>query len=366
MISEALQQRGVLFVTRKWPPAIGGMETYSVELTRELAGHVPVEIVSLPGRSNGRPPRALALAGFALAVARRFAHRQFPPAILHVGDLAAWPLGLLAWTRRGGTKVVISAHGTDVGYHRRRTLKGRLYRSYLRLGAKLIGRATLISNSAATAAVAAETGWRTVKVIPLATRAEPLPAPPDHGSHLLFAGRLLEQKGCAWFIRSVLPLLPEEIGLKVAGTVWDETERAALGDSRVSYVGALDKNALVEEYRRALCVILPNIELPSGLYEGFGLVAPEAAAAGGVVVAAATGGLSDAVIDGETGFLVVSGNGQEWAEKIVEISRWTDSARQSFVERSMKRAREVFSWSRVADDVLSVYEGISRAVTAAE
>jgi glycosyltransferase involved in cell wall biosynthesis len=355
MISEAIRDRGVLYVTRKWPPAVGGMETYSVELTRELQSWLPLEVLALPGRPGGSPPGALALTGFAISNAWDYLRRKRVPAILHVGDLAAWPLGLLARLRRPHAAVVISAHGTDVSYQRRKTLKGRLYKAYLRLGARLLTRATVVSNSAATAAVAAETGWSTARVIPLATRTEPLAAPQDHGNDLLFAGRLLEQKGCAWFIRNVMPLLPPEIGLRVAGTIWHEGEREALDNPRVSYLGPLDKDALVEEYRRALCVISPNIELPSGLFEGFGLVAPEAAASGGVLLAAATGGLVDAVIDGETGFLVPSSDADAWARKVLEVTKWSQETRQRFVERAMAKSREVYSWSRVASEVIEAY-----------
>jgi glycosyltransferase involved in cell wall biosynthesis len=173
--------------------------------------------------------------------------------------------------------------------------------------------------------------------------------------HLLFAGRLVERKGCAWFIRNVLPLLPAEIALDVAGTVWDEDEGAALRHPRVTHLGPLDSAALADACRSALCVIVPNIEPKSGEFEGFGLVGPEAAAAGGVVVAAATGGLTDSVIDGETGRLVPPGDPAAWAEKIREVAAWTPEARTRFVERAMARAREAFSWPRVADDTIAVY-----------
>jgi glycosyltransferase involved in cell wall biosynthesis len=216
--------------------------------------------------------------------------------------------------------------------------------------------AAVIANSSATAAVAAETGWRTAKVIPLATSVESRAPPQEHGSDLLFAGRVVERKGLAWFVRHVLPLLPEDIGLKVAGTVWDEAEGAALDHPRVSCLGALGTDALANEYRRALCVIVPNIEPPSGEFEGFGLVAPEAAAAGGVVVAAATGGLTDAVIDGETGFLVAPGNVEAWASKIAEIAGWTDEPRAAFTCAAMEKAREHYSWTRVAEEVTDIYE----------
>ena len=37
----------VLFLTRKWPPAIGGMEVYSMELSEELSHRVDLTVRSL-------------------------------------------------------------------------------------------------------------------------------------------------------------------------------------------------------------------------------------------------------------------------------------------------------------------------------
>src|SRR5690606_10595555 len=54
----------VLFVTRKWPPAVGGMEVYCRELVNELDERVALDLEALPGRSDGQPPSTLALVGF--------------------------------------------------------------------------------------------------------------------------------------------------------------------------------------------------------------------------------------------------------------------------------------------------------------
>lgn len=355
MASDTVTDRSVLFITRKWPPAVGGMETYSVRLTSELSRHLDVEIIALPGRSDGLPPTTLSILGFAVRVAGGYFLRRQPPALVHVGDLAAWPLALLAWVRRPRAGVVLSAHGTDVSFHRRKGWKGRLYGAYLRLGAKLNRNAMVIANSTATANAASETGWTGASVVPLATDLVGPDSISSNDGHLLFAGRLVERKGCLWFVRNVLPLLPQNIGLKVAGPVWDKAESAVCYDSRVTYLGSLDKDALIEAYRTSLCVVVPNIEPASGEFEGFGLVAVEASAVGGVVLASATGGLIEAVIDGETGFSLPPGDPQAWRNKIIEIDGWSTAVRRDFLIGAMARSREAFSWSRVADDVVVIY-----------
>lgn len=349
--------RSVLFITRKWSPAVGGMETYCVELTAELSRRTDLDVVALEGRKDGLPPSLPSLVGFAFRTIRHYLKLREPPEIIHIGDLAAWPLALVSWTRRPRPAVILSAHGTDVSYHRRGGLKGTIYRLYLRLGARLLGGARVIANSAATAGAAAETSWRADSIIPLATRTQSGDAISLHERDLLFAGRLIEQKGCRWFAEQVLPGLPETIGLKVAGPVWHERERAVLTNPRVRYLGSITPERLQAAYRSALAVIVPNIELGSGEFEGFGLVAAEAAAAGAVVIAARTGGLVEAVIDGETGFLVAPGEPEAWRARIAEIAGWSEEQRSAFTARAMAKARERYSWSRVADEVLRVYDG---------
>ena len=42
----------ILFVTRKWAPAVGGMETWSHQITAELAKLAPVEVVAIATSSG--------------------------------------------------------------------------------------------------------------------------------------------------------------------------------------------------------------------------------------------------------------------------------------------------------------------------
>src|SRR5690606_32715968 len=123
----------------------------------------------------------------------------------------------------------------------------------------------------------------------------------------------------------------------------------------VEFLGPVQGTALAELCRRALCVVVPNIEVPSGEYEGFGLVAPEATAAGGLVLAARCGGLNDAVIEGVTGLLIESGNTRAWRDAICKLSEWDRDARREFLIGAQAGASEHFSWQRVARETLEAY-----------
>ncbi|MEO1104853.1 MAG: glycosyltransferase family 4 protein [Pseudomonadota bacterium] len=353
--AEQSDRQRVLFITRKWGPAVGGMETYCERLTAELARLQPVEIIALKGESNGQPPKASRLLAFPFTVLKRLVTTPDRPDIVHLGDMAIWPLGLLAKLIYPSSRVVLSAHGTDVAYGARGGLRGRLYDTYLRTGARLLKRARVIANSRATRDRVGALDWRTQAVVPLATDLKGALPKRKGAFDIVFAGRLVERKGCGWFIREVLPLLSNEARLIVIGTVWDADEEAALDRSQVEFLGPMPQARLAWHFAAATCVVVPNIEPANGEYEGFGLVAPEAASAGGVVIASDSGGLADAVIDRETGFLLEPGDARAWADKIVEVAAWSEAERAEFIGRSQSMAQRHYSWSRVARDTVAAY-----------
>jgi glycosyltransferase involved in cell wall biosynthesis len=220
----------------------------------------------------------------------------------------------------------------------------------LKAGAQLLPSAVVIANSAATAKAARRYGFRHVVVVPLATDIRgTLPTAPPNGN-LLFTGRLTPRKGCAWFIRNVLPFLPGEMTLRVAGTVWDEDERIALDNPRITFLGQVRGDALIHEYASALCVVVPTRD-----FEGFGLTAVEAAASGGLVLASRHSGLLESVFDGVTGFQLPSDDAGAWAQKIREIGDWSGKRRATFIANAIAMTQQYFTWQRVAQETLIAY-----------
>ncbi|MEO1137447.1 MAG: glycosyltransferase family 4 protein, partial [Pseudomonadota bacterium] len=293
--------------------------------------------------------------GLLFAQAKRFQ-------VIHIGDMAMWPLGWFAKLCNPRARIVISAHGTDVVYANRPGLRPALYRTYLRLGAVRLSAAKVIANSGATRKALARHGFFHAAIVPLAAR--PSGSAPNakqnHNQHvpekfLLFSGRLTRQKGCGWFIQSVLPQLPEEVSLYVAGVVTDASERDALNDPRVRFLGPVDPVELASLRRNALAVIAPNIKCSQTDFEGFGLSATEGAADGGVVIAADLFGLKTAVIDQVTGFLVSPGNPAAWREKICDVNSWSEKERHCFVANAINAVRDHYSWERVTRQTLDVY-----------
>ncbi|MFL0357153.1 glycosyltransferase family 4 protein [Erythrobacter sp. GH1-10] len=335
------------------------METYCLKLAEYLRKDRPVDVIALRGRIDGRPPSLIALLLFPFTVLRKWLALSDAPAIIHIGDLAVWPLALPGWLLAPNAKIVVSAHGTDISYALRPTVRGRLYRVYQRIGATLLSSARIIANSDATAQACRNVGWRGVSVCPLATDMELQAGAQLRTNTILFAGRLIRQKGLSWFVEEVLPLVPDQIVLEVAGPVVDADEGAALDSERVRYLGAIPQDRLARHYAEALCVVVPNIDLGDGSFEGFGLVACEAAAAGGIVFASDYGGLSSAVRDKKTGFLLPHSNSRVWAEKISEIAGWTALERADFASEASRNARKFYNWTRVSEQTQAEYASLT-------
>ncbi|MFC3449805.1 glycosyltransferase family 4 protein [Amycolatopsis speibonae] len=139
------------------------------------------------------------------------------------------------------------------------------------------------------------------------------------GEHLLFLGRITEEKGIgllmkAWdlLVAAGGPLPP----LVIAGTgpMQDEVARWAHGRDDVRYLGLQSKEECRDLVARSNAVLAPSEWL-----ETFGLVVVEAMAAGVPTVAAAHGAFRELVEDGVTGLLHEPGNPESLAACLREV-----------------------------------------------
>ncbi len=169
-------------------------------------------------------------------------------------------------------------------------------------------------------------------------------------------GRLRREKGQKTLLRamkSVLDVLPSAV-LVVVGDGPDredlEKEAAASGiGESIRWLGQRDQS---EVYR--LYGVMDVVAVPS-LFEGFGLVAAEAMAAGAPVVASHVGGLPEVVRHGVTGLLVAPGDDRALALCLLLLLRDEKKAK-IMGEEGRNRARMLFSPERFGSAVLSVYE----------
>jgi glycosyltransferase involved in cell wall biosynthesis len=98
--------------------------------------------------------------------------------------------------------------------------------------------------------------------------------------------------------------------------------------------------------------------LPS-LYEGLGVAALEAMAAGKAVVASRVGGLAELVTDSETGFLVSPGDAQALAAAVAKLIG-DKNLRAAFGQNGAARVREQFTIEQMAKKTEDCYYAILR------
>ncbi|MEU9845868.1 glycosyltransferase, partial [Actinomadura sp. NPDC048032] len=117
---------------------------------------------------------------------------------------------------------------------------------------------------------------------------------------------------------------------------------------RVEFLGRLGREEVPPLLRSASLVV----SLP--WYEPFGMVPLEAMACGVPVVATAVGGHLDTVVDGVTG-VVVPPRDPEKAARAIRRVLDDPAGRAAMGRAGGGRARERYSWARVAADTARVY-----------
>jgi type III pantothenate kinase len=181
---------------------------------------------------------------------------------------------------------------------------------------------------------------------------------------LLVVGRMVERKGFDDAIRALAELPGAELvvaGGPPAGRLADDPEARRLTQigtelgvaERLVLTGQLPHYAMPGLYRSA------DVVLAVPWYEPFGITPLEAAACGRPVVASATGGLMDTVVDGETGILVPPRDPSALARAAAALladretaARWGAAARA--------RAVEQYDWSIVVAQTEAILERLCR------
>lgn len=120
----------------------------------------------------------------------------------------------------------------------------------------------------------------------------------------------------------------------------------------VRFSGSVPYSALTDRYAAADVYVQPSF------IEAFPLPIPEAMAAGVPVVATRVGGVSEAVEDGVTGRLVEAGDVESLAEAILGLL-FDDDVRKSMGTSARARAVELFSWEKIARNLLDLYSRMS-------
>jgi colanic acid/amylovoran biosynthesis glycosyltransferase len=250
------------------------------------------------------------LYGFAPRLTKRLA--PLNPVVLHAhygpNGLRALPLA-----RNLGVPLIVTFHGsdatiTDLRYHKSKYGHRQYFarRPELQKGAALILavshfiRRKLLEQGYPEEKVEVHyTGIDTKKFTPASTEREPI---------ILFVGRLTERKGPEYLIRAAAEVqnnLPSaELVVIGDGPLRADLEQLAKQSlRRYRFLGTRSHEEVVGWMNRASIFCAPSVKVLSGEEEAFGMVYAEAMAMQKPVVAFDSGGISEVVSHGHTGFL---------------------------------------------------------------
>jgi glycosyltransferase involved in cell wall biosynthesis len=338
---------------------VGGAERYAFELARHMAGEVPTTLVGFGdaareewhGGLRVRTLPAWHVRGqrsnpFNLAILRELEQADVVHCHQHhvlVSSVAA------AWCRLRGRRVFVSDLGgggwdvsayvpTDAWFH------GHLHLSeYSR---------TVFGHTDNTRARVVGGGVDTTRFSPDAS------VPRDGGA--LFVGRLLPHKGVGDLVAGVPPELP----LRIVGPRPDEATRTRLEASAagkaVTFLYGLGDEALVHEYRRALCIVLPSVyRTPAGetkVPELLGQTLLEGMACGAAAMCTRVASMPEVVEDDVTGFVVPPNDPAAIGERLAWLAAHRNRA-AVMGAAGRERVLRHFTWDAVVQRCLTAYVG---------
>jgi glycosyltransferase involved in cell wall biosynthesis len=127
---------------------------------------------------------------------------------------------------------------------------------------------------------------------------------------------------------------------------------AGVGDS-VTFVGQRQRDALRNYY------VAADVFVSTPWYEPFGITPLEAMACGTPVIGSDVGGIRWTVLDGVTGYLVPPREPCALAQRL-DLLRANPALAAALGRAGTRRVRSLFTWERVAGDLIEVYRALAR------
>ena len=387
----------ILFITHKYPPAIGGMEKQSFELITRIAKSHDVIVHAFKDEGSK-------FAWFLnlKKVVKKILTDHDDIQLIHVNDglMVAATLWLKKYTH---IPVVATFHGLDI------TFPSTIFQN--RIVKKMHNLDGAICVSRATTEACLQRGFNKTKVFTVLNGV-------DHdlveiekelefvarirnetGINLadkkiiMTMGRAVKRKGFSWFLRNVVPGLddgviflmvgplnrkpgfgeklinnfPQGIRSKIQLMFGIATDVKSISDAlnhpatkeKVHHMGKVSFPDLMQYLTIADIFVMPNIKV-DGDAEGFGLVALEASLRGTPVVAAGIEGITDAVRDGNNGILLPSADAKKWIDTLNTLIKDEDrlaKLSKSAIDSTLKN----YGWDKMVTEYLAVFEKVIKA-----
>lgn len=179
---------------------------------------------------------------------------------------------------------------------------------------------------------------------------------------VVFVGRLIENKGCAYLIRAMAEVQKRipDASLVVIGDGALRPELEELARSlrvQANFVGKATPDQVRAWLRKATLLSVPSVTAQDGSSESFGMVFVEAQATGVPVVSTQVGGIPEAVVHGETGLLARERNHLELSEYMLTLLE-SESLWEQFSKRARRHVERNFDLRRQTGVLEGMYAAL--------
>ncbi|MGW1212952.1 glycosyltransferase family 4 protein [Streptomyces sp. NPDC002499] len=279
---------------------------------------------------------------------------------------AAAPLGLMApaLRRAGAERLVATTHGHEAGWAQLPAA-----RQLLRRIGESTDTITFLGEYTRSRIATALTPEAAARMVQLPPGVDEKTFHPGSGGAevrarlglterpvVVCVSRLVPRKGQDTLIRALPRILaaePDTVLLVVGGGPYEKDLRTLAHETGVAdsvrFTGAVPWSELPAHYGAGDVFAMPCRTRRGGLdVEGLGIVYLEASATGLPVVAGDSGGAPDAVLDGETGWVVRGDSVEETAERIVALLGDAE-LRRRMGERGRRWVEEKWRWDLLAE-----------------
>lgn len=348
-----------------FPPIAGGISTYAQELSQALEHDKPgsVEVI-VPFQANGQRLSAFRSVFFFFRQLREknvresavFCTNWYPC------GLAAWAYSILAGKK---FSYFLAAHGAELLEKKSAIAPVKRF-----LKKKVLGRARGIFpvsqfTAKKVAALLPRSARAAVNIIPngvnLARFSSAAAAHPSERPVIFTLCRLERHKGVDTALQAIALLKKRgiECEYRIAGGGSEFVRLKILAQNlgiehQVKFLGRVADSELPSLYQNCDLFLLLSRELDSAV-EGFGLVYLEAAACGKTSVATRSGGIDDAILHQQTGWLVRPDSPESAADALQLLLK--DSAlRQRLATAAHQRAHLEMGWCKVAKRIRGAME----------
>jgi glycosyltransferase involved in cell wall biosynthesis len=348
----------LLFISRAYPPIVGGLEKHNQALHDALREKIHVDAII-----NRKGKKALPWFLLFATIKALFHAREYDAVLLGDGVLAAvgWVVKLLY----PATPVICIIHGLDITY------SNPVYRVFW-VNRFLPKMDRLIAVSQATANEAIHKGLPSSKLVIIPNgihrqehqhrkdrkQLEELLRTDTENKIILFTlGRLVKRKGVNWFIQRVMPEIKDNCIYLIAGDGPEKTAiTKSIQDNRLEqsvfcfgYTTEEQKSLL---FSNTNLFIQPNIKV-DGDMEGFGIAVLEANSYSVAVLGSKLEGLQDSITENQNGWLLEPENAAAYIQKITDLSKSPEELQRTG-DNAKSFCLQFFCWDRIVERYIDV------------